>query len=140
MDSILLDASAIMAVILNEHNRDIVIKLTNNALLVSPEVIPFEIGNALVNLYKRQKLSKEKALEAYGNFAMMPLKLIKAHIEKALEIAFEYNIYAYDAYYLAAALQSDLPLITFDNTMKRAGLALNIKILDTLESGMGEIL
>jgi predicted nucleic acid-binding protein len=96
--TILLDASAVMDVILNEPNRDLVIKLTNNALLVSPEVMPFEIGNALVNLYKRQKLSTEKVLEAFGNFTLMPLKLIKVHIEKALQTACTYNIYSYDAY------------------------------------------
>ena len=135
MDSILLDASAIMAVILNEHNRDIVIKLTSNALLVSPEVIPFEIGNALVNLYKRQKLSKEKVLEAYASFITIPLKLIKVHIEKALNIACEHNIYAYDAYYLEVALRRKLPLITCDAAMKRVGMALNIEIRDKLEQG-----
>ena len=135
VDDILIDASAIMAIILNEPNRDMIIKLTNDAMLLSPEVIPFEIGNALVNLYRRQKLSKEKVLEAYAIFITMPLKLIKVHVEKALQIACEHNIYAYDAYYLEAALRRKLPLITCDAAMKRIGLALNIEIRDKLEGG-----
>ena len=44
-----------MAVILNEPNRSKVIKMTENAVLLSSEVISFEIGNALVNLYKQKK-------------------------------------------------------------------------------------
>jgi predicted nucleic acid-binding protein len=54
---VLLDASAIMAVILNEPNRSTVITLTKNATLLSPEVISFEIGNALVNLFKKRKIT-----------------------------------------------------------------------------------
>jgi PIN domain nuclease of toxin-antitoxin system len=36
---VLLDASAIMAIILNEPNREKVTNLTKNAVLLSPEVI-----------------------------------------------------------------------------------------------------
>ena len=48
--NVLLDASALMAIVLNEPNKDTIITLTKNATLLSPEVISFEIGNALANL------------------------------------------------------------------------------------------
>jgi predicted nucleic acid-binding protein len=127
---ILLDASAIMAVILNEPNREKVTNLTKNAVLLSPEVISFEVGNALVSLFKRHKLTKEEVLLAYEKFTLIPLRIIKIDISKALEIACKYNIYAYDAYYLEAAYRLKLPLITFDEPMKNVGVNLNINFLE----------
>ena len=129
---ILLDASAIMAVILNEPNRGRVIKLTENAMLLSSEVISFEIGNALVNLYKRQKISEQGLFEAYQNFASIPLRIIKVDVDKALKIACKYRIYAYDAYYLEIAHRLKLPLITFDLTMKKIGSNLKINVFERI--------
>ena len=130
---ILLDASAIMAVILNEQNRGKVVKLTENAALLSPEAISFEIGNALINLFKKRKITEEKLLEAYKTYISIPIRSIKVNIEKALSIACKYNIYAYDAYYLEAAYRLKLPLITFDILMRKTGLALGINILGNSE-------
>ncbi|GHU84166.1 hypothetical protein FACS189473_0680 [Spirochaetia bacterium] len=59
---VLLDAGAIMATVLNEPNRDIVVNLTKEATLLSPEMISFEIGNALVSLFKRHKLNEAEVL------------------------------------------------------------------------------
>ena len=127
---VLLDASAIMAVILNEPNRSTVITLTENATLLSSEVISFEIGNALVNLFKKRKITEEELLEAYRNYTAIPIENIKVDIEKALKIACKYQIYAYDAYYLETANRLKLPLITFDGLMKKVGLDLKIKIME----------
>ncbi|MDR0300895.1 MAG: type II toxin-antitoxin system VapC family toxin [Treponema sp.] len=127
---VILDASAIMAVILNESNRDTVITLTENAVILSPEVISFEIGNALINLFRKRKITEEELLAAYRNYTTIPIESIKIDIEKALKIACKYKIYAYDAYYLEAAHRLKLPLITFDNSMKKAGLDLKIKMTE----------
>jgi len=129
---VLLDASAIMAVILNEHNKDTVIMLTRNTTLLSPDVISFEIGNALVNLYRKQKITENELLEAYRNFTLIPIRNIKIDIEKALKIACKYKIYAYDAYYLEIASRLKIPLITFDESMKKVAFHLKINVLDKL--------
>ena len=130
---ILLDASAIMAIILNEPTRDEVINLTENAMLLCPEVISFEIGNALVNLYRKRKINEQELLEAYRNFTLIPLRIIKVDMEKAIRIACKYNIYAYDAYYLEIAHRLKLPMITFDAPMKRVGLGLKINFLSRID-------
>ena len=127
---VLLDASAIMAIILNESNRDKVIKITENALLLSPEIISFEIGNALINLNRKQKISEEELLGAYKKYTSIPLRIMRINIEKSLRIAYKFHIYAYDAYYLEIASRLRLPLITFDEQMKRVALSLNIIVLD----------
>jgi predicted nucleic acid-binding protein len=123
---ILLDASAIMAIILNEPNRDIVIRLTKGSVLLSPEIIPYEIVNALISLYKRQKLRKDEVMEAYNSFKKIPIRLLNVNIEKAIEISCKYKIYAYDAYYLEMSKRLKLPLITFDKQMRDVALDINI--------------
>jgi predicted nucleic acid-binding protein len=126
---VLLDASAIMAVILNETNKDVVIKLTKGLTLLSPEMIPYEIGNALISLYKRHKLKENEVIEAYRSFRKIPIRTLAVGMEKALEIACKYKVYAYDAYYLEVAKRLNLPLITFDMPMQNVALAMNITIL-----------
>ena len=42
---IMSDASAFLAVVLNEIDRDWVIENTSGFSIVSPEVLPYEIGN-----------------------------------------------------------------------------------------------
>jgi len=126
---ILLDASAIMAIILNEPNKEKVVSLTRNTTILVPEVISFEIGNALINLFKKGKITKEDLLEAYRNYTLIPLRTIKIDIEKALKIACKYKVYAYDAYYLEIAYRLKLSLVTFDESMKKVGTSLKIDIL-----------
>jgi len=128
--NILLDASAILAVILNEPNKVKVIELTENGVLLSPDVISFEIGNALMNLHKKQNITEDQLLEAYKTFVSIPIRNVKIDIEKALKIACKYKIYAYDAYYLEIASRLKLPLITFDKLMKRVGTDMKIHILE----------
>jgi predicted nucleic acid-binding protein len=124
-----LDASAIMAIILNEPNKDIVIKLTKGATLLSPEMISFEIGNALISLFKRHKLSETEIIEAYENFKKIPIRTLAVDMVKALKISCKYSIYAYDSYYLEAASRLKLPLITFDESMENVGKNMKITIL-----------
>ena len=133
-----MDASAIMSIILNESNRDNVVKITENALLLSTEIISFEIGNALINLNRKQKISEEELLGAYKKYSSIPLRIMKVNIEKALRIACKFQIYAYDAYYLEIAYRLRLPLITFDETMKRVAQSLSVIVLD--KPGMGEVI
>jgi len=128
MDTIL-DASAILAIILNEPNREKVIALTENATLLCPDVLSFEIGNALINLLRKQKITEDILFKAYKNFTLIPIRSIEVDIGKALKIACKYKIYAYDAYYLETAYRLKLPLITFDMPMRKVGTDLNIKIL-----------
>ena len=125
-----MDASAIMAIILNEPNRDKIIKLTKNALLLAPEVISFEVGNALINLYLKHKITEEGLIAAYKSYTSIPMRIIDVDVEKALKIACKYRIYAYDAYYLEIATRFNLPLISFDTLMKRVGLDLKINFPD----------
>jgi predicted nucleic acid-binding protein len=125
---IVVDANILLAVILNEPEKRKIINLTKDTELVVPEIMPYEIGNALSNLLKRRKLNQEQALSVYNTYQFIPLRLVKPDLGKALKLAAKYNIYAYDAYYLEIASRLKTPLLSLDKQMQNIGADLKIEI------------
>jgi predicted nucleic acid-binding protein len=127
---ILLDASAIIAVIADEPESQIVINCTQNATIISPNIISCEIANALTRMMKKNVIvSEEQMIELVKNFKLIPIKMINIDLERTLEIAWHYKIYAYDAFYLEVAKRLQLPLITFDSGMRKIAKELGIDVL-----------
>jgi len=127
---ILLDASAIIAYIVGEPKSSIVIENTENSEIVSPNILPFEIGNALTRMLKKGILdSKVKMIGLIENYQIIPIKLLDIDLKKSLEIAFDYKIYAYDAIYLETAKRLNLPLLSFDKGMRRIAQEIGVTIL-----------
>jgi predicted nucleic acid-binding protein len=126
---IIVDASAIMAVIVKEPERDLVIQLTNDAVIISPDMVNYEIANGLTKMMKKRIIEKERMINAFQYFKKISIRMIEVDIEKALEIAWEHKIYAYDACYLETAVRLNLPLLTFDGNMTRVGKQLGIDIV-----------
>jgi len=124
-----MDACAIMAVIIKEPERDLIIQLTQNAVMVSPDMVSYEIANALTKMMKKKIIERERMINAFNFFKKIPIRTIEIDIEKALEIAWDYKIYAYDACYLESAKRLNLPLLTFDGNMVKIGKELGINIL-----------
>lgn len=105
-------------------------RITSGCDVISPAVLPYEIGNALTALIKRRKLSKEEALAIFDITQQIPLKLFAVDIKKALTIAMQFNIYAYDAYFIQSALSLLCPIITLDKRMKEVAKAIGITVLE----------
>ena len=126
---ILTDSSAIMAVIVKEPERDMVIELTKNAVIVSPNMVSYEIANALTKMMKKKVIGKEQLTNAFNHFKKIPIKNVEVDFGKALDIAWEFNIYAYDACYLETSKRLNLPLLTFDSNMAKVGRQLGIDLL-----------
>ena len=127
---VLIDASAIMPVLIDEPEKEYIINVTRNCNLLAPSILPYEIGNALTRLKKRQLIEDQEIITVYNDYRKIPLRILDADIEKALIIACRYGIYAYDAYYLEAANRLNVPLLTLDKSMKEIALALKLKILE----------
>jgi len=69
-------------------------------------------------------------LSAFDAVSSIPVRLIPVDIPKALKLALDYNIYAYDAYFLQCAIYLSSPLITLDKRMKKVAYDLNIEIME----------
>ncbi|GHU16273.1 twitching motility protein PilT [Spirochaetia bacterium] len=127
---ILLDASAIIAVIADEPESEIIINCTKDAIIISPNIVSFEIANGLTKMMKKRIIdTQEKMIALIRNFKKIPIKMVETDIEKSLEIAWKYKIYAYDAFYLETSQRLDLPLLTFDGGMRRIGKEIGLTVL-----------
>jgi predicted nucleic acid-binding protein len=84
---IIVDASAIMAVVVKEPERDLVIQLTKDAVIISPRMVSYEIANGLTKMMKRKIIEKERMINAFRYFKKVPMRTIEIDIEKAIEIA-----------------------------------------------------
>jgi predicted nucleic acid-binding protein len=127
---IIVDTNIFLAVVLNEPEKENIIKLTAGSDIISPEILPYEIGNALSAMVKRKKITKREALSTQGTANLIPVRLVEVNISKALEIALKFNIYAYDAYFLQTAQALSRPLMTLDKRMMQVANEMNLEILE----------
>ena len=128
--NIVADTNIFLAIALNEPEKDRIIELTSETSTIAPEILSYEIGNALSAMIKRKRISYEEALSAFEITNLLPVRLVSIDIQKALKIAFEFNIYAYDAYFLQCAKSFACPLITLDKRMKQVAIDMNINLLE----------
>ena len=127
---IVVDTNILLAVVLDEPERSIIIDLTSESELIAPEVLPFEIGNALTSLFRRGLLDKHRVLQAWEYSQLIPVDLRTVDFVHALEIATRFHIYAYDAYFLACASSLRLPLMSMDKKMLGVAKELAIPVLE----------
>ncbi len=127
---IVADANIFLAVVLEETFRSSIIQLTQGAELVAPEVLPFEIGNALSSLLRRGRIDPATLFEAWRAIQIIPVELRSVDMMLALEITAQYRIYAYDAYFLSCALMLRRPLLTLDRKMQKVAQDMGIKIME----------
>ena len=128
--NILLDACVILAVLLEEPEKDMVLESTKKSILVVPNVIDFEIGNALSKLYKRNIITEKDVHEAFLAYRQIPLNVKTVDMYNSMRIFCTYSIYAYDAYYLELASRLNISLMTFDSNMKAVAKKMKINILE----------
>ena len=124
------DTNIFLAVALNEPEKGNIIKLTSESDAIAPEILPYEIGNALTAMAKRKQLTADEALSAFEAAISIPVRLVSVDIQRALKLALDYNIYAYDAYFLQSAKHLSIPLITLDKRMKKVAYDLNIEVME----------
>ena len=128
--NIISDTNIYLAVVLNEPEKERIIQQTSNCTLHSPEILPYEIGNALSAIVKRKQLTQSEAMQAIELAQAIPVRLMQVDINKALELALKFNIYAYDAYFLQCALSLNCPLLSLDKKMNDVAKQLNIAVLE----------
>ena len=127
---IIADTNTFIAVALNEPEKGKIIGLTEGHDLIAPDVLPFEIGNALTAMMKKNTLKKEEVESAWDIVQQIPVDLRHTNIKYALNIAIKYNLYAYDAYFLECAEKLRSPLLTLDLGMQKVAREMGITILE----------
>lgn len=127
---IVADTNVFLAVALGEPERGRIVRATAGCDLVAPEVLPFEIGNALTAMLKKGSLSAADIPDVWNTVQAIPVDLRALDMTAALALAVRYGLYAYDAYFLECALNLRLPLLTLDRGMKHVARDLSIPIVE----------
>lgn len=127
---IIADTNIFIAVALNEPEKSKIIRLTKGHELIAPEVLPFEIGNALTALMRKKVLKNNQIVLVWETVQQIPVILRQSDMKAALSIAIKYNKYAYDAYFLECAKSLNCPLLTFDRGMQRIAREMGIIVLE----------
>ena len=125
-----IDASAIIAVIVNESEKKTLIELTTGADLVAPASIHFEIGNAFSAMLKRHRITIAQAQVAVALYQDIPIRFVEIELAATLEIADQLSIYAYDAYLIRTAEKYRAPLLTLDKALQHHARSYGVKVLE----------
>ena len=127
---IVVDISALIAVIVGEPEREKIIEITKGNTLVGPGSIPWEIGNAFSAMFKQNRLSVKEAQKGLLIFDSIPLRYIEPDFVKVLHLSKQTEMYAYDVYFLDCAIRHKAPLLTLDKKLKASAQNLNIETME----------
>ena len=125
---VVIDTSALVAVIVDEPERKQIIELTSDHTLIGPGSIPWEVGNAFSAMFKQGRLTLEEAHKGIAIFQSIPIRYIRPDFANALTLAKQANMYAYDAYFLDCAIRLNAPLLTLDQQLMKAAKNSNVAV------------
>jgi predicted nucleic acid-binding protein len=128
--NIVIDTSVVISVITNEMHKGSLIKITQGSNLIAPSSLHWEVGNAFTAMFKRKKLTLNKAIKALNFYQQIPLRFIDISLKEAIEIGHELGIYAYDAYFIVCAKKLNIPLLSLDSSLLRTAEKMEIKTME----------
>src|SRR5438105_15754264 len=128
--NLVVDTSVIIAVIADEPEKPALITKTQGFELFAPRSLYWEIGNAFSAMLKRNRITLEQAKAAVAIYQQISLNLVEIDLEQALELANRLEIYAYDAYVIACAVNQSCPLLTLDGGLSSAAKAAAVDVVE----------
>jgi len=72
---IIIDTSALIAVIVGEPERNRIVEITKGNNLIGPGSIPWEVGNAFSAMVKQRRLTLKEAQKGLEIFQTIPLSV-----------------------------------------------------------------
>ena len=127
---LVIDTSAVIAVIAEEPERTAIIERTAGATLAAPASLHWEVGNAFSAMFRRRRITLEKAQQAIRSYEKIVFRFIDVDLGQSLELSDRLELYAYDAYVLACALTLRSPLITLDAKLAAAAPLAGVRVLE----------
>ena len=129
---LVIDTSAVIAVIAREPEREAILGRTAGATLAAPASVHWEVGNAFSAMFRQRRISLAKARQAIRSYEQIVLRFIDVDLSRSLELSERLELYAYDAYVLACALTLRSPLITLDRKMADAAPLVGVRVLEVV--------
>ena len=99
-----------------------------------PAIWPFEVGSVLMKKVQQRAMDATEAERALLDLYQLPIAVVGESrgiiATAAWSLALRYRMSLYDASYVDLALQTRLPLATFDHRMRGVAEAERISLLD----------
>ncbi len=127
---IVVDTNTLLAVAMNEPEKDWLIDVTRGYDLVAPAVLLYEIGNALSSLVRRDVIAERQLPAIWDATAKIPVELAPVNVKTALLLAGHFRIYACDGYFLQCAIDAKAPLLSLDRGMQRVAKELKMDVME----------
>lgn len=136
MAALVLDASVVLAVALQETNLHLAVPIMTRVADESaavPGIWHLEIGNILLMAERRQKISAAARVAELEDLARLPITVDTETASRAWRdtatLADRYRLTLYDASYLELSIRLSIPLATFDAALRRAATAAGVVLL-----------
>ena len=129
MTGYVIDASALVEIVLRTMLGEVVAGTIRDRNLIAPELIDAEVLSTLRRGVLADTVPETDAAAAVQRLINAP---ITRHSHSALVTEawrYRHNVSAYDAFYLALARKHELPLITVDARLSRAPVT-NVAIIN----------
>ena len=128
--NIVIDTSAILAVLLDEPEKQAVVEATMGSVVCAPVSLRWEVGNAATAGVKRRRLTAARARQLVTDFEQVTFRELAIDIRRAVDLGLELRIYAYDAYILEAARSSGFPLLALDGPIRRNAKEIGLSLVE----------
>lgn len=127
---LVIDTSAVVAVIVGAPERSALIRRTAGAGLIAPASLHWEVGNAFSAMFRRRRITLAQSQQALASYRQMSLRFIEVDLGQSLELSDRLGLYAYDAYMVSCALNLRVPLLTLDKQLTAAASQIGVRILE----------
>lgn len=131
---IVIDTSAVLAVLAGQRERAGLVAATRGATLVAPPSLHWEIGNALSAMFKRRAIKLAQARAMLDAYDTIPIRSEHVSLAQATELCSEFGIYAYDAYVICCALNLRSPLLTLDAGLAARARDMGVRLVEVPNS------
>jgi predicted nucleic acid-binding protein len=115
-----IDASALGAILLDEPEADEIVRRIAGQRLAAPNLIGFEIANLFATRIRREPERQAAYLELLDVFADFRIEQMDVDLHGVLRLAIATRLTAYDAAYLWLARHLGAPLVTLDARLAAA--------------------
>lgn len=130
MPEIVIDTSAVVAVIMDASEKPALIRMTEDAALVAPSSVHWEAGNAFSAMLRRRRLTPELAARSIEIYQSIPIRFVDVDLTASLRIAAEHRLYAYDAYLIECSRARRAPLLTLDRSLARVAAKMAVDVME----------
>lgn len=115
-----IDTSALAALIFVEPEGQRVVGMVDDADLVAPHLLPFELANVCLTKIRRHPSQRTLLLAGFQMVDQLPLTCMEVNFLEVLSLAEETGLTAYDSTFLWLAKNLDLDLVTLDKAVSKA--------------------